>query len=249
MDALLTVALFSSMIQADPDMAQGAAGTQEAPERQLISRDILFGNPERAGVKISPDGTHLSYVAPLDGVLNVWVMPIEGGEPRAVTSSTSRPIGNYRWASNGEQILYVTDTNGDENTHVYVVGLDGGEAVDLTPGDDVKASISNQHRDRSDEILIQSNARDPQYFDMHRVNTRTGASEVAFLNDEGYVGMITDDDWVVRLRSRMTPDGGSSYEYLDNPPQVPSVIQPIMSRGRGMKAVTTSGIAHIQSKQ
>ena len=218
MDALLIVALFTSLVQANPDIARNPVdGAQDATERQLISRDLLFGNPERAGVKISPDGTHLSYVAPLDGVMNVWVMPIEGGEPRAVTSSTSRPIGNYRWASNSDQILYVTDTNGDENTHVYVVGLDGGEAVDLTPGEAVKASISDQHRDRPDEILINSNARDPQFFDIHRVNTRTGESEVAFLNDEGFVGMITDDDWVVRLRGRMTPDGGSAYEYLDSP--------------------------------
>ena len=218
MDVLLIVSLFTSLVQANPDVAQDAPSAgQSGAQRELISRDLLFGNPERAGVKISPTGSHLSYVAPLDGVMNVWVMPAEGGEARAVTSSTDRPIGNYRWASNGEQILYVTDTNGDENTHVFVVGLDGGDAVDLTPGDEVKASIASQHRDRPDEILVQSNGRDPQFFDMKRINTRTGESTMAFLNDGGYVGMIPDDDWVVRLRGKMMPDGGSSYEYLDSP--------------------------------
>ena len=62
--------------------------SSDAPEsRALIPREVLFGNPDRAGVKISPDGLHLSYVAPLDGVMNVWVRPINGGEARAVTSS------------------------------------------------------------------------------------------------------------------------------------------------------------------
>lgn len=221
MDVLLIVSVCASMIQSDPALAGSSAPATpvaaETDDRPLIPRDLLFGNPQRAGVRISPDGSHLSYVAPLDGVLNVWVMPIEGGDARAVTASTDRPISNYRWAINGEQILYVTDTGGDENTHVYVVGLDGGEAVDLTPGEEVKASIAAQHRDRPDEILVQSNARDPKFFDMLLVDTRTGASSVNFLNDGGYVGMVPDDDWVVRLRGSMTPDGGSAYEYLDRP--------------------------------
>jgi dipeptidyl aminopeptidase/acylaminoacyl peptidase len=182
----------------------------------LIPREVLFGNPDRAGVKISPDGKFLSYVAPLDGVLNVWVMPVDGGDARPLTDSTDRPIGNYSWAENSEQILYSQDKGGNENTHVYVVGLDGTEARDLTPGDDVKASISSSSRDRPDEILVSSNARQSEVSDLLLVNTRTGESSMHFENDGGYVSMISDPDWTVRVRGRMTPDGGSSYDYRDS---------------------------------
>ena len=41
----------------------------------LIPRDALFGNPERTDVQISPDGKYLSWIAAVDGVLNVWVAP------------------------------------------------------------------------------------------------------------------------------------------------------------------------------
>ncbi|MBB48576.1 MAG: S9 family peptidase [Phycisphaerae bacterium] len=189
----------------------------DAPEsRALIPREVLFGNPDRAGVKISPDGLHLSYVAPLDGVMNVWVMQVNGGEARAVTSSDDRPISSYTWAENSEQILYSQDKGGNENTHVFVVGLNGGEARDLTPGDDVKASISASSRERPDEILISSNARQAEVSDLLRVNTRTGESVMHFENDGGYVSMISDPDWTVRVRGRMTADGGSSYDYRDS---------------------------------
>jgi dipeptidyl aminopeptidase/acylaminoacyl peptidase len=191
------------------------ASKQASVERPLIPREVLFGNPDRAGVKISPDGKYLSYVAPLDGVLNVWVMPFSGGDARPLTRSTDRPIGNYSWAENSEQILYAQDKGGNENTHVYVVGMDGADARDLTPGDEVKASISSSSRDRPDEILISSNARVSEVSDLIRVNTRTGESSMHFENDGGYVSMISDPDWTVRVRGRMTADGGSSYDYRD----------------------------------
>ena len=87
-----------------------------AEDVPLIPRDTLFGNPERTGVQISPDGRWISYLAPRDGVLNVWVMPSDGGEARPVTDSNDRPIRSYGWAWNNEQILYSQDKGGDENT-------------------------------------------------------------------------------------------------------------------------------------
>jgi len=31
----------------------------------LIPREVLFGNPEKTEPKISPDGKHLAYIAPV----------------------------------------------------------------------------------------------------------------------------------------------------------------------------------------
>jgi len=39
----------------------------------LIPRRVLFGNPSRMAPRVSPDGRHLSWIAPRDGVLNLWV--------------------------------------------------------------------------------------------------------------------------------------------------------------------------------
>ena len=198
-------------------IAQATTFAAFADNTELIPRETLFGNPERAGVQISPDGSRIAFLAPKNDVLNVWVQSLDGGEPVAVTDSTDRPITNYTWAVNGEQILYMQDKGGNENTHVYAVDLASGTTTDLTPGDEVKASLVASHRDRPDEVLVMSNARVPESMDVIRMNTRSGDSAMVFENDGGYVGMIPDDDWNFRVRSKMTDDGGTLQEFRDSP--------------------------------
>ena len=85
---------------------------------------MLFGNPDRASVQLSPDGSQLAWLAPLDGVLNVWVAPREDlAAARPVTHDTGRGIRFYGWAYTNDHILYIQDKNGDENWRLYVVDL------------------------------------------------------------------------------------------------------------------------------
>src|SRR5215475_5905876 len=101
--------------------APAAAPTAPAPEAKpvghpsndLIPRAVLFGNPERVAPQISPDGKQLSWLAPKDGVLNVWVAPVGKLEQaKPVTSDTVRPIFQYFWAYTSKHILYLQDSGG-----------------------------------------------------------------------------------------------------------------------------------------
>ncbi|MBC22599.1 MAG: S9 family peptidase [Phycisphaerae bacterium] len=196
-----------------------AAFTQAQPPAvdttvDLIPREVLFGNPERAGVTISPDGSMLAFRAPVDGVMNAWVQPI-GGEARSLTKFTDRPIGSLSWAWNGEQLLFSKDRGGDENFHVYSVDIDGGEIRDLTPVDGARAGISGVQKERPDEILVSMNDANPQYMNMYIVNTRTG-ERTLLMENTGYQGFLIDHDWTVRGRVAMTDDGGARYELRDS---------------------------------
>ena len=206
-NALLATIITMSTVPA------AVASVEDIP---LIPRETLFGNPERAGVQISPDGRWISYLAPRDGVLNVWVMSRDGGDPRPITDSTDRPIRSYSWSWNNEQILYSQDKGGDENTHIYAVDLATGKTTDLTPGDEVKASMMSSHRDRPDQILVQSNKRDTASMDVIRIDTRTGETTPVFQNDDGFISMIPDDDWNIRVRTRMNQDGGTDSDFRDS---------------------------------
>src|SRR5262245_22616941 len=68
-----------------------------AANAQLIPRKILFGNPEKAGPQISPDGKLLAYLAPEKGVLNVWVLTLGKDDARVVTSDKKRGVRQYFW--------------------------------------------------------------------------------------------------------------------------------------------------------
>lgn len=170
----------------------------------LIPRRTLFGNPDRAGIRISPDGTRVSFLAPVDGVLNVWVGPADDlAAAKPVTHDAKRGIRVYFWAWTSEEILYLQDKDGDENWHLHLVRLVTGEEVDLTPIDGVRAEVQGISHRTPDEVLVGLNDRDPHYHDLYRLDLRTGERTLAFRN-ERFVGFTCDDDYRLRLATVFT---------------------------------------------
>lgn len=193
---------------ASPDLR----GPEDVP---LIPRDVIFGNPERASVQISPDGSMLSWLAPVDGVLNVWVAPADDlGAARAITDDTYRGIRQYFWAWNGTHIVYLQDAGGDENFHAYSVRVETGEAIDLTPIDGVRAMISQVSPRFPNQMVIGINDRNPQLHDLYRIDVVTGEREL-MMENPGYAGFTVDDDYRPRFASRFEADGSLSYFQVD----------------------------------
>ena len=95
----------------------------------IIPREVLFGNPDKASPQLSPDGSGLAFLAPLDGVLNVWVGPADDPESaKPVTRDRVRGIRIFFWAHTNEHVIYLQDKAGDENWRVYAVDLATTEA-------------------------------------------------------------------------------------------------------------------------
>ena len=175
----------------------------------LIPREVLFGNPDKVSVQLSDDGSKISYLAPVNGVLNVWVGPADGpvkAEP--VTRDTNRGIRSYFWAYNNQHIMYIQDQAGDENWRVYSVNLTTGDTVDLTPLEGVQAQIQAVSPKFPDEMIIGLNNRVPQLHDLYRVNINTGERTLV-LENEGFLGFVIDAEYKVRFAMRFTPDGGT----------------------------------------
>jgi len=57
----------------------------------LIPRDVLFSDPDRTSVQISPDGRWISFLAPRNGVLNVWVAPADAPDAAAPVTDARAP--------------------------------------------------------------------------------------------------------------------------------------------------------------
>ncbi|MFO0980819.1 MAG: S9 family peptidase [Planctomycetota bacterium] len=187
------------------------------PQQQtpLIPRDVLYGNPDKAAPEISPDGTRLSFLAPVNGVMNVWVGPLaDPGAAKPVTNDTKRGIRRYLWAFNNTHVIYLQDQGGDENWRVYAVDLATKETKDLTPMKGVAARIEEVSPKFPDEILVGLNNRDPQYHDLHRVNLKTGELKLVLENKE-YASIQTDDEFHPVLAMKMTPDGGMTVVRFD----------------------------------
>jgi dipeptidyl aminopeptidase/acylaminoacyl peptidase len=180
----------------------------------LIPRHVLFGNPDRTAVTVSPDGQQLAFLAARDGVLNVWVAPlVDPAAARPVTQDTTRGIRFYFWAYTSQHIVYVQDKGGDENWRCYSVDLRTGQERDLTPFEGVQARIQQVSQKFPDELLVTLNNRTPQLHDLYRLHLLTGQLEKVLENPGELAGgsvngFITDDDFQVRFASVTLPDGG-----------------------------------------
>lgn len=188
----------------------GLAHAQPAP---LLPLEDFFANPQRGYFNISDDGNMLGFMEPtsLDGQparMNIHVQSIQdgkpSGEPRRLTSETARDIGGYFWKGSGT-VLYAKDFGGDENFHVLAVDVKSGKVTDLTPFDGARAMITDDLEDDPDHVLISHNHRNPQAFDVYRVNVHTGESTRVAENPGNIIGWQTDH--AGRVRAALASDG------------------------------------------
>ncbi|HUU45280.1 MAG TPA: S9 family peptidase [Acidobacteriota bacterium] len=193
-----------------------AAAHAAAVVPPLIPKDLLFGNPERAQARLSPDGTRMSYLAPNEeDVLNVWVGTIGQNDDRMITADTLRGIRIHFWAEDNKHILYMQDKGGDENWRIYAVNLDNGSIRDLTPFDSVQASPVALDPNHPNELLAQMNKRDMRLMDLYNINLTTGDMTLVGENPGNIVGWVPDNKFKVRAAWAATQDGG--FELLVRP--------------------------------
>ncbi len=186
----------------------GSAATSAA-EAEIIPRELLFGNPSRSSPQLSPDGTMLSFLAPRDGVMNLWVSPVDRlDEARPLTAEKTRPLRGYFWARNGNDLLYVQDTGGDENFLAYAVNAQTGAIRALTDFPKTRVLLYAASWTRPDEVVIGLNNRDARWHDAWLLNITTGELSLLHENKESLSGYIVDDGLQLRYATRSRPDGG-----------------------------------------
>ncbi|RMA64452.1 S9 family peptidase [Ulvibacter antarcticus] len=163
-----------------------------------ISVEDFFKNSEQRSFRISPDGTHLAYLAPYNKRMNIHVRAIDSEEVVRITSVEDRDIAGYFWANN-DKLVYIKDDGGNENFHLFSVNKKGDDEVDLTPFDGVRAQIVDDLENNENEMIIELNNRIPQVFDPYRININTGKMELIYENPGNITGWQTDHDGKLRI--------------------------------------------------
>ena len=182
----------------------------------IIPRSKIFGNPERTSCQISPDGKWLAWLAPRDGVLNIWVAQIDdisAAEP--ITNDEKRGIRFFMWAKNMSHLLFMQDKDGDENWHLYSVSLADKKTIDLTPYENTNASVQAMSWDEPDMMMIGMNDRDASWHDSYKVSILTGERELVFKNEDNFGRMKFDRHMNLKfLEKTIEGEGGRQlYKY------------------------------------
>ena len=181
----------------------------------LIPRAVLFGNPEKTEPQISPDGKKLAYLAPQNGVMNVWVRTLGLEDDAVITNDTLRGIRGFFWQGDSAHILYSQDSGGDENFHLYQTEVKARQTEDLTPFPGARALPLTLNPNIPDQMLVSLNRRDLRVFDVYRLDLTTRALTLDTENPGDVSGYSADNALQVRAAQVQLPDGSTELRVRD----------------------------------
>lgn len=197
-------------------LLSGVSSLVQAQMPPLIPRDVLFGNPEKTNPQISPDGKMLGYLAPHNGVLNVWVRTLGQDDDQVITADKKRGIRFFGFQYDSEHVFYIQDQDGDENWHLYQTNLKTKNTRDLTPFQGVQAQPVAADPNYPDQMLVALNVRDRRLHDVYRVNLKNGALELDTENPGDVAGWNVDNHMQVRVAQVYLPDGGNEIRIRED---------------------------------
>lgn len=151
----------------------------------------VYRGDSKEGYQISPDGKRLAWQGPWWGRRMLFVRDLASG-----ATHRWRAGGAVRWAADSRHLLYVSDTRGNENQHVFAIdtATPGAPAFDLTPGLEARVAIQHIPEQDSPIVLITHNGRDRRLADMYRVNLATRETVLAARNPGDGVAPLTRSD-------------------------------------------------------
>lgn len=174
---------------------------EKALKEGQLPLELFFRNPVAKDVVISPDGKCLASLQPYKGRMNVFVKKVEDTDWINVTKIEDRDIASLQWKGN-DTLLFAKDFGGDENFHLFAVDVEGKNLRDLTPFQNTRAQMVDDLEGISaNEILISHNQRNPQFFDVYKLNVQTGQLSLVLENKDSLTSFVADNKGVLRLTS------------------------------------------------
>jgi dipeptidyl aminopeptidase/acylaminoacyl peptidase len=179
-----------------------------------VSLQDFFKNPEKTGFSISPDGTNLAYMAPVNKRLNVFVQKIGDEQSKQLTFETERDLAGFFWVGNN-RILFLKDEGGNENFALFGVNADGSNLIPLTLEDNVRTEMIDTLEDDLDHVIVGLNKSDARIFDAYRLNINTGEQTLIAKNPGNISAWMTDNNGKLKL-AITTDQTNNTVLYREN---------------------------------
>mgnify|MGYP003370866532 CR=1 FL=1 len=182
----------------------------------ILPLEDFFRLPERTGFQLSPDGRYLSFLAPYQNRLNLFVQPLDadGQQPVQLTSETARSLAGYMWAEN-DRLIFMKDTGGDENYQLYGVRPDGSDLKAYTNFPGVRTTLIDDLEEVPGQVLIGLNKRNPEVFDPYRLDIETGTLTLLAENPGNYQGWMCDHAGKLRVATAIVDGVNTQLLYRD----------------------------------
>lgn len=203
---LLAIAILNTFAAGCGDRADTPQSEKPAVVPKQYSVADFYKNIEFFGASWSPDKQRILVSSSASGIWNVYAVPVAGGDPVPLTTSTTNSAFAVSYFPADERILFSSDEGGNELTHIYVRNPDGA-TTDLTPGKKLKASFRGW-ADDDKSFFVSTNERDERYFDLYEVAVDGYKKTLVYRNTEGFeLGPISRDKrYLALVKPRTTSD-------------------------------------------
>ena len=159
---------------------------------QQYSIETLMSNNRSSGGYFSKDAKKLIYSSDKSGIFNIYEVDLETKLEKQITDSKEESFFVRGYSPITGEIIYSADIGGNENSHIYIIR--DGNSIDLTPGENTKASFFGWTNNEL-EMYVISNYRDPRFFDLYKIDMETLSSKMVYKNDSGYnLNSISNND-------------------------------------------------------
>ena len=178
----------------------------EQKEINQYSIEQFMDNEAVSGGSFSSDNSNLLISSNRSGIINVYTVPVTGGEPTPVTASDSTSIDAVSYFPNDNRMLLSADGNGDEIDHLFVRETDGS-IKDITPTVGAKANFYGWSKDKK-HLYYGSNNRDARFFDVYKLSVDDYSSEMIYQNNDGlnFTEISNDENYLALSKTMNTND-------------------------------------------
>lgn len=195
----------------------------QAQQVPLIPVEAFFNKQGISGLKTSSDGQWLAFSKEYQGAKNIYLMAAGAKLDSAFAITRSKdPIHDFRWSTESNELFYLKDSGGNENTQIYKLSLDITEAKPvpsisaLTNRSDIRYDLLQQPKEHSDTLVVMSNQDNPQQMDIYHLNVSSGELTNIFSNTFGFSQVEMDKTGQPVMGTSSNPDNTSDlYAKID----------------------------------
>lgn len=178
---------------------------------QMIPREELFNPVKTLSVKISPDGNHFCEVrSDQKGTMNLFL-----DDGTALTHFTDPEIKRFYWSCDSKKILFLKDTGGTRNFHIWTVDIETKELKNCT--EDNELVLGNIYGVSTTENLavIGMAGENPLYHDVYHLDLDTGVYKKIYANSR-FARIWLNDNLEIALKAEVHSNGAMTLFHAND---------------------------------
>jgi dipeptidyl aminopeptidase/acylaminoacyl peptidase len=184
------------------------------PEKFTIEQ--LYDNLSVGAAGFSVDETKILVDNNSTGIYNVYELNVADTSFKPLTRSIKDSHFAIDYLPGSSKFIYSADSGGNENSHLYLMSQGDAIARDLTPWPNSANNFAGWSHDKK-SMYVTSNQRNPQFFDIWKLDTTTWKPVLLYENKDGFdPAGVSKTERYLALTKSITTDKNELYLYDRN---------------------------------